>query len=64
MPAATAKQEVERLLGHLPDDSTLEDIQYHVYVLEKIRRGQDDVAAGRSHTHAEARERLSRWLQP
>lgn len=60
---ATAKQDVEQLLGHLPDDSTLEDIQYHVYVLEKIRRGRADIAAGRRYTHEEARERLSRWLQ-
>ena len=60
---ATAKQEVEQLLLHLPDDSTLEDIQYHLYVLEKIKRGRADVAAGRSYTDAEARNRLSRWLQ-
>ncbi len=60
---ATAKQEVEQLLGHLPDDSTLEDIQYHLYVLEKIKRGRADIAVGRRYTHEEARERLSRWLQ-
>lgn len=60
---ATAKQEVEELLAHLPDDSTLEDIQYHVYVLEKIRRAREDVAAGRGYSHAQARERLQRWLQ-
>lgn len=60
---ATAKQEVEQLLGHLPDDSTLEDIQYHLYVLEKIRRGQADVAAGRTYTHEEVRVRMQRWLQ-
>jgi hypothetical protein len=64
MPAATAKQEVEQLLHHLPDDSTLEDIQYHLYVLEKIKRGRADLAAGRRYTDAEARQRLSRWLQP
>jgi hypothetical protein len=29
--AATAKQEVEQLLEKLPDTSTLEDIQYHLY---------------------------------
>lgn len=59
---ATAKQEVEQLLGHLPDDSTPEDIQYHLYVLEKIRRGQADVEAGRTLTHEQARERMQRWL--
>ena len=38
---ATAKQEVEAMLNKLPEDSSLEDIRYHLYVLEKIRRGQE-----------------------
>ena len=59
---ATPKQEVEQLLQRLPENSTLEDIQYHLYVLEKIKRGRADIAAGRSYTEAQARERLSRWL--
>jgi predicted transcriptional regulator len=61
--SATAKQEVEHLLQNLPDDATLEDIQYHLYVLEKIKRGMADVAAGRVYTDAQARERMGRWLQ-
>lgn len=60
---ATAKQEVEQLLQQLPDDATLEDIQYHVYVLEKIKRGRANVAAGKGQTTDQARERLSRWLE-
>ncbi len=60
---ANVKQEVQQLLGQLPDDSTLEDIQYHLYVLEKIKRGRADVAAGRVYSQEEARQRLSRWLQ-
>lgn len=60
----TAKQDVQELLKHLPDDSSMEDIQYHLYVLEKIRRGRDDVRDGRGYTHEEAKERLSRWLKP
>ena len=58
----TANQEVEQLLTHLPDDSSLRDIQYHLYVLEKIKKGRDDITTGRSHTHEQARERLRRWL--
>ncbi|HVC18033.1 MAG TPA: hypothetical protein VNE18_12115 [Rhodanobacter sp.] len=58
----TAKQEVAQLLAQLPDDATLEDIQYHLYVLEKTRRGRADIAAGRSYTSEQARERLARWL--
>lgn len=61
-PPVSAKQEVAQLLAQLPDDATLEDIQYHVFVLEKIKRGEADVAAGRTFTQEQARERLKRWL--
>jgi len=60
----SAKQEVEQMLHHLPENSSIEDIQYHLYVLEKIRKGQDDIANGRHFTHEEARERLRKWLNP
>ena len=56
----TAKQDVEELLKHLPDDSTLEDIHYHLYVLEKIRRGQNDIRDGRRVTQEQAKAHLAR----
>lgn len=61
-PPANAKQEVAQLLTQLPDDATLEDIQYHVYVLEKIRRGRADIEAGRTHSTEQVRDRLAKWL--
>lgn len=60
----TAKQTVGEMLAHLPDDSTIDDIQYHLYVLDKIQRGQQDIANGRVYTSSEARERLQQWLKP
>jgi len=39
---STAKHEVELLLKKLPDDCSLEDVQYHLYVLEKVRRGLEE----------------------
>ncbi len=61
---ANAKQDVEHLLKQLSDDTTLEDIQYHVYVLEKIQQGRADITAGRLYTTEEVRQRVSRWAQP
>ncbi len=61
--AVTPKQEVAELLNKLPDNSTLEDIQYHLYVLEKIKRGQTDIANGKGVTQQQARERLEKWLK-
>jgi len=36
---STAKEEVQALLNSLPDDCSLEDIQYHLYVIEKVNSG-------------------------
>ena len=60
---STAKQEVRELLERLPDDASLEDIQYHIYVQEKVRRGLSDVEAGRVLTQEEAEERMAKWLR-
>ncbi len=61
--SANAKRDVEHLLKQLSEDATLEDIQYHVYVLEKIQQGRADIVAGRVYTTEEARQRVSRWAQ-
>ncbi len=58
----TAKEEVRKLLDQLPDDSSFEDIQYHIYVREKIQRGLEDFEAGRTLTEEEAEQRMARWL--
>jgi len=59
----TAKQEVEQLLEALPDDATLEDIQYHIYVKQKIAQGLADVRAGRVISQEEVEKRFARWLE-
>jgi hypothetical protein len=58
----TAKQDVEQLLKNLPDDSTYEDIQYHLYVLEKIKRGEARARTEGTLTQEQAEARLAKWL--
>ena len=55
----TAKQDVESLLNKLPDNSSVEDIQYHLYVLDKVRRGLDDARANGTLSQEEVENRLS-----
>jgi len=62
--AVPAKEQVRRLLDVLPDNASLEDIQYHIYVREKIERGLQDVAEGRVLTGKEFEARMARWLKP
>lgn len=59
----TAKEEVSKLLENLPDDCTLEDIQYHLYVLQKIERGLKDTKEGRVYTQEEVENRMAKWLR-
>jgi hypothetical protein len=60
---STPKQATLQLVERLDDDVSFEDIIYELYVLEKIQRGMKDAEAGRVVSHAEAKERLSRWLK-
>ncbi len=58
-----AKQTVKELLDRLPDDCTLEDVLYHVYVVQEIERGLADVEAGRTVPHEEVAAKLrKKWL--
>jgi predicted transcriptional regulator len=58
----TAKQEVSELLDRLPEDCSLEDIQYHLLVLQKIQRGLKDIKDGDVHTQEEVEKMMSKWL--
>jgi hypothetical protein len=58
----TAKQEVRSLLEKLPDSCSIEDIQYHLYVLEKVRSGIEDACENGAISQEEAESRLSKWL--
>ena len=59
---STAKQDVELLLNRLPDDSSLEDIQYHLYALDKVRRGLEDATVNGTLSQEDVESRLSKWL--
>jgi hypothetical protein len=59
---STAKQDAEQLLNRLPDDCSVEDIQYHLYVLGKVRSGLDDVRTSGALSQGEVEARLSKWL--
>ncbi len=58
----TLKDKIAELIHHLPEDSTLEDIQYHLYVLEKIRKGQQSIKDGKGISNEEVKARLSKWI--
>ena len=60
---ASAKQQVKSILEDLPEDASFEDIQYHIYVRQKIEQGLADAEAGRVIPHEEVVRRLAKWLE-
>jgi hypothetical protein len=59
---STAKQQVESLLHKLPENCSLEDIQYHLYVLDKVRHGLEDAKQQGTLSQDDVEKRLSQWL--
>jgi hypothetical protein len=56
------KKQVRELLDRLPDDCSLEDILYHLYVVQKIGDGLADADAGRVIPHEQVEEELrQKW---
>ena len=57
------KETVRALLNRLPDDCSLDDVLYHLYVIQAIAEGRADSKAGRTMSHQEVAEALRRkWL--
>ncbi len=55
------KENIISFLRTLPDDVTIEDIMYHLYVRKKIQRGLEDVKEGRTVSHEEMQNLISTW---
>jgi predicted transcriptional regulator len=60
---STAKEEVRKMLDRLPEDATLEEIQYRLFVRQKIERAMQQAEAGETLSMDEAEQRLSKWLE-
>ncbi len=58
----TAKKEVRKILERIPDNSTYEDIRYHIFVRAKIERGLEDMRKGRVLSHEEVEKKIAKWL--
>ena len=56
-----AKTEAIRLIESLPDDCTAEDIQYHLYVREKVRRGVAAIDRGEVVPHEQVKQMVRQW---
>lgn len=57
----TAKQDALNAIQQLPDNADTEEMIYRLYVLENIRRGQEDVVEGKTQTTEEVLKDIQTW---
>ena len=55
------KQDVLDLVQQMPDEIDIEELQYRLYVLEKLRRSEESIRAGRVVSHEEAKRQMDEW---
>ena len=56
------KREATMLIEKLPDNSSFEDIQYHIYVAEKLKHARGNISEGNVYTQDEVEKRLEKWI--
>ncbi len=59
----TVKEKAIEVITKMPDDSTLDDIGYELYVIESVEKGLTELDRGEYLTHEQAREELQKWLK-
>jgi predicted transcriptional regulator len=57
------KDEAIRLIQSLPDDCSIEDIQYHLYIQQKVEHGLTNIEAGQFVSQQEAERRIAEWVK-
>jgi predicted transcriptional regulator len=58
---ATIKQEALEAIERLPDNSDIESMMYRLYVIENVRRGQQDSEQGNTYTSEEVFKEMQTW---
>ena len=57
------KRQIQRLLERLPNDSSLEDVQYHLQVMLMLRSRSQIADEGRFISQQDAELRMARWTR-
>lgn len=58
----TPKQETLTRVAALPDDATMDQILYELYIQTKISRGLEQFERGETISHDDVMKQLGRWL--
>lgn len=57
----TLKQEAIKAISRLPETSNLDDIMYELYVVDKVKKGREDVERGESYSIEDLKREMQSW---
>ena len=55
------KQEALRTINALPDDTDIEEIMYRLYIVDKIRKGQQAIEQKQVLSSDELKQEIETW---
>ena len=55
------KQEALNTIEQLPEDVDMDEIMYRLYLIEKIRKGQQAVENNQTISHEEMKKEIDKW---
>ena len=58
----SVKEKVKYLIDNLSDDCTIEDIQYQLYVVEKVQKGVERAGREGTQTQGEVERKFRKWM--
>ncbi|MEI7879982.1 MAG: hypothetical protein WCI95_03810 [bacterium] len=59
----TTKDRVLHAVQDLPDDSSIEDVMERLLFMAKVERGIKQADAGKTISHGQVREKMTKWLK-
>jgi len=57
----TLKQEAIKAISRLPDSSTIDDIMYELYVIDKVNKAREAVNRGDSISVDDLKKEMQSW---
>lgn len=55
------KQEALKTIHQLPEDADMNEIMYRLYLLDKIRKGREDVVQGKTLAGEQLKREIDAW---
>ncbi len=56
------KTEVLKLVDEMPEQLDMEELQYRLYLRQKLEAAEEDFRAGRTLTHEEVVQETAEWF--